>query len=143
MIAPSIVIDTSVWISALLGPGGPARAVVRCCLEGKACPVMGNALFLEYHAVMQRPAIQEDCRLTPAEQMALFAAYLSTCRWVEIYYLWRPNLADEGDNHLIELTMAAGAGFIVTQNVRDFRQAELIFPIMAITPEQWLREVKR
>lgn len=143
MIAPSIVIDTNVWISALLGPSGPARVVVRRCLEGTACPVMGNALFLEYHAVMQRPTIQQDCRLTQTEQMALFAAYLSTCRWVEIYYLWRPNLTDESDNHLIELAVAAGAGFIVTQNVRDFRQAELLFPIMAITPEQWLREAKQ
>jgi hypothetical protein len=30
---------------------------------------------------------------------------------------WRPNLRDEGDNHLVELAIAGGAEAIVTYNV--------------------------
>jgi hypothetical protein len=27
---------------------------------------------------------------------------------IEVYYRWRPNLPDEGDNHVLELAVAAG-----------------------------------
>ena len=30
---------------------------------------------------------------------------MSRCRWVEVFYAWRPNLPDEADNHLIELAV--------------------------------------
>lgn len=137
----SVVIDTSVWISALLGPSGPARETIRYCLRGECQPVIGNALFLEYEAVMARSTFQEACRLTPEQQTALFADFLSRCRWVDIYYLWRPNLPDEGDNHLLELAVAAGADWIITQNLRDFTRAELRFPVRMATPAQWLKEL--
>jgi putative PIN family toxin of toxin-antitoxin system len=137
----TVVIDTSVWIAALLGPSGPARGVIRHCLRGNCRTAMGNALFFEYEAVMSRPSFREQCLLRPEEQAALFADFLSVCRWVEIYYLWRPNLPDEGDNHLIELAVAAGAEWIVTQNVRDFALPELTFPARTVTPAQWLKEI--
>ena len=52
---------------------------------------------------------------------------------------WRPNLSDEGDNHLIELAVAGGAEALVTRNIADFKRAELKFPDLAIlTPDQFL-----
>ena len=39
----------------------------------------------------------------------MFHSFLSLCEWVPVYYLWRPNLRDEGDNHLIELAVAGRA----------------------------------
>jgi len=46
-------------------------------------------------------------------------------RWIKIFYGWRPNLRDEGDNHFVELAIAGGAEAIVTYNIRDFRLADL------------------
>ena len=60
-------------------------------------------------------------------------------RRTEIYYLWRPNLPDEGDNHVLELAVAAGARAIVTHNVSGFARAELRFPALRVlTPAQLL-----
>jgi predicted nucleic acid-binding protein len=60
-----------------------------------------------------------------------------------VYYGWRPNLADEGDNHLMELAVAAGAQWIVTNNVTDFQRADLWFPqIGIIRPGEFIREMK-
>jgi predicted nucleic acid-binding protein len=54
--------------------------------------------------------------------------------------LWRPNLKDEADNHLIELAVAGNAQIIVTKNVKDFQNAELVFPNLSILrPEEIIR----
>lgn len=47
----SIVIDTSVLISALIGSQGPSREILRRCLQGAHNPLVSNALFLEYEDV--------------------------------------------------------------------------------------------
>ena len=140
---PVIVLDTSVFVAALLGTGsGASRGVLRTCLEGRCEPLMGTTLFLEYEALLKREALFEHCSLTASEREALLDALLSVCRWVPVYYTWRPNLRDEADNHLIELAVAGGASYIVTKNVRDFKNAELRFPeIRIVLPEAFLQEV--
>lgn len=72
------------------------------------------------------------CPLPRVDVEALLAALMSVSQWVQVYYLWRPNLRDEGDNHLIELAIAGNAEAIITQNVKDFQRAELIFPQLSI-----------
>ncbi|WP_345792637.1 hypothetical protein AAG895_14140 [Thauera sp. JM12B12] len=39
--------------------------------------------------------------------MQVLAALAQRRRWVSVYFGWRPNLPDEGDNHLFELALAA------------------------------------
>jgi len=134
------VLDTSIFVSALIGPTGPSRGLIRRCLQGNYQPLMGNALFLEYESVIEREKIQENCPLSKSEIQALLEAFLSVCQWINIYYLWRPNLSDEADNHLIELAVAGNAIAIATHNVRDFQRTELLFPNLSILkPEDIIR----
>ena len=136
-----VVIDTNVFISALLRSPSKPRQVIRYCLEGRIIPLMGAALFTEYESVLSRSALFNNSMLSRIEREELFGAFLSVCRWVQIHYLWRPNLKDEGDNHLIELAMAGNAVAIVTGNTKDFKQAELLFPhIDIVTVTQFLQQ---
>jgi predicted nucleic acid-binding protein len=78
------------------------------------------------------------------EREELLDALLSVCEWVEIFFLWRPNLPDEGDNHLIELAIAGGAASIVTHNVRDLRSGEFRFPQIAVeTPAEFMNRWRK
>lgn len=43
----------------------------------------------------------------------MLQALAAAGKWVSIYYGWRPNLSDEGGNHLIELAIAGNARTIV------------------------------
>lgn len=136
---PTVVIDTNVLVAALLRGGGSARAVVRACLRGQYQPVLGPALLAEYEEVLGRPALFADSVLSARERGEVFNGLLGRCRWVEVFYAWRPNLPDEADNHLIELGVAAQAEAIVTRNVRDAARGELRFPsLRVLTPEQCL-----
>ena len=47
---PRIVVDTNVFIGAILSPAGENREVLRACLLGRVRPLMGAALFHEYDA---------------------------------------------------------------------------------------------
>lgn len=138
--AEILVVDTSVVISALIGTKGPSREVLRHCLQGKYHPLISNALFLEYEDVSKRKKILGKCPLTGGEIRELLNAFYGVCHWVPIYYLWRPNLADEGDNFLIELALAGNATHIVTNNIDDLQNTELIFPgLRVVKPEKLLR----
>ncbi|MBK7687219.1 MAG: putative toxin-antitoxin system toxin component, PIN family [Rhodocyclaceae bacterium] len=136
-----IVVDTNIIVAACLGTGA-ANAVVAACLEQRCTPVIGNALFNEVEDVFARVSLFESCRLNPRERDELIDAFLSCCEWVRVYYLWRPNLADEADNHLVELGVAAGADFIVSRDLRNLRASQLHFPqLRAVSPEQFLKEL--
>lgn len=136
---PTVVIDTNVLVAALLRGGRAARGVLRACLEGPYQPVLGQALLAEYEDVLSRGELFAGGALSEAERGDVFDGFLNRCRWVEVYYAWRPNLPDEADNHLIELGVAARADAIVTRNLRDLTRGELKFPVLEIlTPEQCL-----
>lgn len=136
-----VVIDTNVFIGACHGRGA-ANAVVAACLQGRCTPLMGAALFAEYEDVMGRTPLFQACRLDAGEREALLDVFLSRCEWTRVYYLWRPNLRDEADNHLVELAVAGAAECIVTRNLRDLRAMELRFPALrVVTPEAFLEEI--
>ena len=135
-----IVVDTNIFVSVLIGQKESAsRELLRQCLQGKYQPLMGNALFAEYQDVVNRDDITAICPLTNIEKTNLLAAFMSVCQWVRVYYLWRPNLLDEADNHLIELAVAGNAEIIATRNIKDFKQSQLKFPQLKILePEEIL-----
>ncbi|MBV7334122.1 putative toxin-antitoxin system toxin component, PIN family [Chloroflexi bacterium TSY] len=138
---PSIVIDTNVFVSALLNPFGKSAAVLELCFQGHYEPIMGTSLFLEYEDVLDREALFTRCLLDQDERQQALNDLLSISRWVRVYYTWRPNLKDEGDNHVMELAIAPPAMAMVTHNIRDFRHADLSFPeIRTLTPAQFVQE---
>jgi predicted nucleic acid-binding protein len=80
-----IVLDTNVFVSALLGPRGASRVSLRACLSGRYQPLMGTTLFLEYKVVMDRETLFTTCHLTKEERETLLDAFLSVCHWQKVY----------------------------------------------------------
>lgn len=143
IIMAAIVIDTNVFVSALRAKdasGSSSRALLRAALTGKYTPLFGNALWLEYEDLLGRPVWTDNT--DHAERLEVLQALAAAGRWVSIYYGWRPNLPDEGDNHLIELAVAGNARAIVTYNVKDLRRGQLLWPhLRIVTPEVCLKEL--
>jgi putative PIN family toxin of toxin-antitoxin system len=136
------VIDTNVFVGACIGLGA-SNAVIQACLNHQVTPMMGASLLAEYEAVLSRAGLFASSRLTTTERSELLDIFLAQCEWTRVYYLWRPNLPDESDNHLIELGVAGGADMIITRNVRDLRGGQLPFPALKVlTPEEFLKELK-
>ena len=136
----NIVVDTNVFVSACIGQGA-SLGLLEHCLRGDFVPLMGNALFNEFEDVLSRQSLFNRSRLDAAERSELLDIFLSTARWTRVFFAWRPNLRDEGDNHLVELAIAGGASHIVTHNIRDFVAAQLKFDQLLVqTPAQFLKD---
>ena len=136
-----IVIDTNILVGACMGSRGSNR-LIAACLQQRFTPLVGSALLAEYEDVIARENVFSGCPLNLAERNQVLNALLSVAQWTRIYYLWRPNLRDEGDNHLIELAVAGRAQYIATRNLKDFARSQLLFPEIKIcTPETLLEQI--
>ena len=136
-----IVVDTNVFVAALRSGGGPSREIIRRALAGRYQPIFSNALWLEYEDLLGRDVWTQET--TEDDRRQVLAALAAASRWIKIFYGWRPNLRDEGDNHLVELAIAGGAEAIVTYNIRDFRLGDLRWPNLAVlTPSECLEKLK-
>ncbi|MGB0671090.1 MAG: PIN domain-containing protein, partial [Rhodospirillales bacterium] len=143
-----VVLDTNVFIGAIKGAGAEAgglnRQVLRLGFRCALTPLMGAAHFAEHESLLARPGLCEECRLDAHERDELFNGYLAICRWVPVYSLWRPNLRDEADNHVVELAAAGGTAIIVTDNTRDFIGDHMDFlGITPLAPTEFLEEPER
>ena len=125
-----LVIDTNIFVAAMRSEGGASRAVLKHALTGRYVPLFGNALWLEYEAMLGRPIWTGET--TGDERKTVMAALAKQGKWISIYYGWRPNLPDEGDNHLVELAVAGNAEAIITHNISDLKGGELAWPELRI-----------
>ena len=136
-----VVIDTNVFVGSCIGVGA-SNAVIRACLQHRVIPLMAASLLAEYEAVLGREALFAKSRLNEQERSELLDSFMALCEWTRVYFLWRPNLPDESDNHFVELAVAGGADYVVTRNLRDLRGNELRFAALrAISPEDFLKEL--
>jgi putative PIN family toxin of toxin-antitoxin system len=138
--AINVVIDTNVLVAGLIGGKGPNREILKYCLKGVLQPYLGISLYSEYQDLLNRKNIQALCQQTSVSLAEFLDDFAGICKPVEVWFLWLPNLNDEADNHVVELAVAANADYIVTNNIKDFLQAELqLAGYEVITPPDLLR----
>ena len=133
------VIDTNVLYAGLYSASGASYQILRLIERGRVIPLLSTTLLFEYEEVLKRN--RELLRLSdPAVETILDALCAGgECR--KIHFLWRPQLSDPKDDHILELAVAAGGADIVTHNVNDFANSSL-FGVRVITPAKLLGELK-
>ncbi len=88
-------------------------------------PLMLTApIALEYHEVLQRPAILKLTGLNHRQSADLVTNLIALSNEIQIHFSWRPNLTDESENKFVEAAIHTGST-IVTYNERDFAAADL------------------
>lgn len=134
------LLDTNVLVAAFRSRSGASNALVRRALQGDLPLVVHHKLVFEYRDVLSRPDVMAQTGLAWADIELVLAHLVASACEVEVRYLWRPNLKDEGDNFIVEIAVAAWPCTIVTHNLKDFVYAELRFPQIALsTPGKLLQ----
>lgn len=131
-----IVADTNVFVSALRSQFGASYKLFSLIDKDVYKLNMSVPLALEYEAVAKRMIGEISLNEEEIDNILDFVISNSN-RW-EIYYLWRPQLKDLGDDMVLELAVTASCSYIITYNVNDFKGIEN-FGVQAITPKDFLK----
>ena len=116
-----VVVDTNVLVAAFRSSRGASYRLLQT-LEGRQWqPVISPALALEYEAVLKRGAGGWGLSLADIDDFTEY--FCSRARLVQIFFRWRPMLADPDDDRILEVAVRTGSP-IVTFNVKDFRGSE-------------------
>jgi putative PIN family toxin of toxin-antitoxin system len=135
-----VVLGTSVVVAALRSRSGASNALLRLVARREVVPLVTAALFLEYEEVLKRPEQRLAHGLELDRIDRFLAALASACEPVEIWFRWRPQLADPSDEMVLEAAVNAGADALVTHNVRDFAVAAQRFRLRVLRPGEVLAE---
>jgi putative PIN family toxin of toxin-antitoxin system len=133
-----VVIDTNVFISSLRSADGASFALMRLIDKGKFVSIASTALLLEYEDIAMR--CLEETPFSGDEIVQIIDALFAMCKRQEVYFHWRPQLKDPGDDHVLELAVASSSKYIVTFNKKDFVGIEQ-FGVQAITPQEFLQKL--
>lgn len=97
------------------------------------------ALALEYEDVVTRPGMVPALDAKGVGVVIDVLCALAVLQ--KVHFSWRPVLADPGDDMVLELALAAGAPYIITNNVRHLKGSES-FGIRAVTPAEALKIIQ-
>jgi putative PIN family toxin of toxin-antitoxin system len=136
-----MVLDTSVVIAAFRSRHGASSRLLRLVALGRIRPLVTTALFLEYESVLKRPEQRLACGMSIRAVERVLAALAAACEPVEVRFRWRPQLADPGDELVLEAAVNGRADALVTHNIRDFGAAAPRFGLWVASPGEVVRRI--
>jgi putative PIN family toxin of toxin-antitoxin system len=134
----TVIIDTNVFVSALKSKKGQSYKVLQKLLNNEFQIALSVPLVLEYEKVLKK---EINHKIISEKDINDFVNYLCQIgKPAKIYYLWRPFLKDPYDDHILEVALAANCKYIITFNVKDFKNTK-DFGIEAINPYEFLKRL--
>lgn len=133
------MIDTNVVYAGLYSAEGASFLVLRAVEERRLVPVLSTTLLFEYEHVLRWH--QEALNLSDRAVDDVLDGFCSRGEHQRIYYLWRPQLPNPKDDHVLELAVASGRVPIVTHNVRHSDAAQA-FGVQVIRPSTMIGDLK-
>jgi putative PIN family toxin of toxin-antitoxin system len=138
-----VVLDSSVVVSAFRSRLGASSHLLGLVEDGRLVPLATPALFLEYEDVLKRPEQREASGMSLAEVDAALTALAALTEPVEVRFAWRPQLADPGDEMVLDAAVNGQADALVTHNLADFAQAAPRFGLTVLRPGELLERIER
>ena len=104
--------------------------------------VLSVALALEYESKCALAEHRLASGLSENEVHVFLDRLISMAEPVWVFYRWRPQLHDPGDELVLEAAVNGRADAIVTFNEKDLREARGRFGIEVIRPGEALRRLR-
>ena len=136
----NIVIDTNVILSALYSKKGASFKLLKWLFRyNQQVNVVSIPLITEFEDVLTRPEHRDRYHQLTIQDINLFIDDIcNVSKHQKIFYLWRPFLSDVKDDMVLETAFNGNADYIVTHNIKDFRNVNESFSIQPVTPKLFL-----
>lgn len=138
-----LTLDTNILFQALNSSSGASNWILKQVRKGNFQIALSVSVFEEYQAVLTREKSLESfgMEISDVKKFLRFIAFV--CIPFKIYYRLRPNLKDENDNLFVELAVTSQSEFLVTSNIKDFKNSDLKFDnLKIIEPSEFVKNWK-
>lgn len=135
-----IVLDTNVLVAAARSRRGASFELVSGLPNGRFQIALSVALYTEWQDVLSRPE-NLPSGMGPEDARAFLRYLASVAHLQDVYYLWRPFLRDPDDDMVLECAVASGSRYLVTHNLRDFRNITEL-GVEPLTPAEFLARLR-
>lgn len=117
-----VVLDSNVLLASI-SKFSPYRPIFTNLIEGKFVLALSHDVLLEYHEVVTRFSSADVAR-----NITEFLLATPFVQQIQVYYRWNLIATDPDDNKFVDLSIAANADYLVS-NDRHFSNLEsLSFP---------------
>jgi putative PIN family toxin of toxin-antitoxin system len=135
-----VIFDTNVLVAAARSRRGASYQLISFVPSSKFKLIVSLPLYFEYLDVLMRPDVRPKI-LSDIEIVDVVNEIVSSAYYHDIYFLWRPWLKDRKDDMLLELAIASQADYVVTFNLKDFKEIDS-FGTEAVVPSDFLKLVR-
>ena len=132
--------DTDTIVAAMRSPTGASAALLRAARHRRVILPATAPLCLEYESVCSRSEHVEAAKFSSADLAVFLDALVDLVEPVDVWFLWRPQLRDPGDELVLEAAVN-GRAAIATFNRRHFRPAADRFGIEILLPAEAIRRL--
>ena len=133
-----VVLDTNVLVVALRSRRGASFQLLSRIGTGAFEVAVSVPLVLEYEDVLMRHL--HAMTVDETEIVVIIDYICSVAIQQDVFFLWRPQLRDPGDDMVVELAVAANCDAVITHNVRDFVGADR-FGVAVLNPGTFLQHL--
>ena len=133
--------DNDTIVAAMRSPTGASAALLRMARSGRVTLPATAPLCLEYEDVCSRSEHIKAAKFSAADLTVFLDAVIDLVKPVNVWFLWRPQLRDPGDELVLEAAVNGRADAIATFNRRDFRPAADRFGIDILLPAEAIRRI--
>ncbi len=127
-------------VAGLKSALGASHRLISLVKAGQVRPAVTTPLAVEYESVLNRPGMLPPA-FGPVDISRFLDWFVSVATRHRVHYLWRPRLPDPQDDLVLEAAMAASAPYLITFNVRHFRDLASL-GIVVLTPGQFLKHLQ-
>lgn len=136
------VLDTGILVAGLRSQTGASRLLLVQLYRGRYQAIASVPMMVEYEAVLTRAEHLEAFQLTTNDIERFLDGLALLITPATPFFLWRPQLRDPADEHVLEAAVNGYADAIITFNQRHFQPAASQFGIAVLRPGDALQRLK-
>jgi predicted nucleic acid-binding protein len=137
-----MALDADVMVAAMRSQRGASAAILSLARIGYATMLASIPLAMEYEAVCREAEHRLAAGVGERDVNVFLDAVIALAEPVPIYFLWRPQLRDPGDERALEAAVNGRANVLVTFDVADFGSAPARFGIDVLLPRSTLSRLR-
>jgi hypothetical protein len=129
------VLDTNIWVSAILNPAGFPAEILKSFRQGDFLAVISEPIISEIAEVLSRPRIRNKYGVTEADFLELLILIEERCEHVLLAGGVQV-CSDPEDNSIIETAIKGHASYIVTRDddIKFDKSVEVFLSQNNVTP---------